>query len=261
MREDDPEAYASEVMGQFRAGIASLLDPEAIARCVATDRLELPPVSGIHFSAFLDVSGGRSDAFCCAIGHRDGERAVVDVLRAWNAPFNPTGVVAECADLLRAYRVQRPVGDRFAAEWPVEAFRAHGINYQVADRPKSDFYLALVAHVNAARIELPDDPKLLRELRMLERRRGPSGKDRVDHPKGSGSHDDRANVVAGLASELLAGSRGLTPAMLYSKGGTYDRSGGEDENEPAAEPGWSGIRGDERLAHADRWIASRLRNS
>jgi len=45
------------------------------------------------------------------------------------------------------------------------------------------------------------DGPLLCELRGLERRRGPSGKDRVDHAPGS--HDDRANALAGVAQRAL----------------------------------------------------------
>jgi hypothetical protein len=201
MEQDDPEAYKSEVLGEFRRGLSTLLDPEAIQACVATDRLELPPVQGTNYAAFVDPSGGRRDAFTCAIGHRDGERGVVDVVRAWKPPFNPSGVAAECAELLAAYRILRVIGDRYAGEWPREAFREHGVSYDLADRVKSELYLGLLAHINGARLELPDDPALLAELRMLERRRGPSGKDRVDHP--GGRHDDRANSVAGLAHQLL----------------------------------------------------------
>jgi hypothetical protein len=64
--------------------------------------------------------------------------------------------------------------------------------------------------VNGARVEIPDDPALLRELRGLERRRGPSGKDRVDHVPGA--HDDRANALAGVTHLILARRRGITPA-------------------------------------------------
>ncbi len=213
MEQDDPEAYRSEVLGEFRAGLSTLLDPEAIAACVVAGRRELPPVTGLRYEAFADPSGGRADAFTVGIGHRDGERAVVDVLRAWRAPFNPSGVVAEAAALLRDYRVSRVTGDRFAGEWPREACRAHGITYEVARLPKSDLYLALVAHVNAGRLELVDDADLLRELRGLERRRGPSGRDRVDHRPGS--HDDRANAVAGLADLLVGRRRGIHASELY----------------------------------------------
>jgi hypothetical protein len=226
MEQDDPEAYRSEVLGEFRAGLATLLDPESIAACVATDRLELPPVEGINYQAFCDPSGGRRDAFTCGIGHRDGERAVVDVVRAWPAPFNPAGVTQECAELLRSYRVSRVRGDRFAGEWPREAFRAHGIAYDLAELNRSELYLSLVAYVNGARLEIPDDPALLREMRGLERRRGPSGRDRVDHVRGA--HDDRANSLAGVAHLLLGRRRGMTveETLAMWEGGLGDSERG-----------------------------------
>ena len=62
MEADDPEAYRSEVLGEFRAGIASLLDPDALDAVVVPDRRELPPSRELFYSAFVDPSGGRSPA-------------------------------------------------------------------------------------------------------------------------------------------------------------------------------------------------------
>jgi hypothetical protein len=214
MEEDDPEAFRSEVLGEFRAGLSTLLDPEALQMCVASDRLELPPTSSISYRAFADPSGGRRDSFAIAIGHIDLGRCIVDVVRAWKPPFSPSSVVAEIADLLREYQIHSIVGDRYGGIWPAEQFQAHRIRYEPAKSPKSNLYLALLSHVNSGRIELPDDRVLLHELRGLERRRGSGGRDRVDHVPGA--HDDRANVCAGLADLLLGRRRGVSPADLYS---------------------------------------------
>jgi hypothetical protein len=197
MREDDPAAAVSEIDGEFRAGLAMLFDPDALDACVVPGRRELPPVDGVDCQAFVDPSGGRRDAFTCAIGHRDGQRIVVDVLRGWSAPFNPSGVIEECAELLKMYRIHTVVGDRYGGEFPRERFRSFGITYELAELDRSRLYLALLPTVNAGLVELLDDAELLRELRGLERRRGSSGRDRVDHRPGA--HDDRANAVAGLA--------------------------------------------------------------
>jgi hypothetical protein len=203
MEQDDPEAYRSEVLGEFRAGISSLFDPEALDAVVISGRRELPPSSEMHYRAFADPSGGRSDSFTLAIGHAiPGARVVVDLVRAWKAPFSPAGVVEEAAALLKAYRLAEVTGDRYGGEWPAERFRAHGITYTPADKAKGDLYLELLAVVNSGRVELLDVPEMLAQLRGLERRRGPSGRDRVDHRPGS--HDDSANAVAGVVS-LLAG--------------------------------------------------------
>jgi hypothetical protein len=202
MEADDPEAYRSEVLGEFRAGLVTLFDPERLDACVIPGRLEIAPTSEVSYSGFVDPSGGRSDAFTLALGHRVRERVVIDVVRAWPAPFNPSGVVEEAASLLKQYRVGKVTGDRYAGEWPREAFLARGITYTVAEKDRSALYLELLASVNSGSIELPDQAELLRELRGLERRRGTSGRDRVDHRPGS--HDDSANAVAGVVS-LLSG--------------------------------------------------------
>ena len=104
MAEDDPDAYHSEVLGEFRAGIVTLLNPEAVADCVAAGVRERPPDPWCRYVSFVDAaSGSGKDAFAAAIAHRDGDKAVLDVIRAWRPPFNPSGVIAEVAVLLQAY--------------------------------------------------------------------------------------------------------------------------------------------------------------
>ena len=76
----------------------------------------------------------------------------------------------------------------------------HGIDYALADRPKSDFYRDLLPLLNSGRVELLNHAKLVTQLCSLERRTARSGKDSIDHAPGS--HDDIANAVAG--SLLLA---------------------------------------------------------
>jgi len=119
-------------------------------------------------------------------------------------------VVAEIALLLKDYRVHRVQGDRYGGEFPRELFRDHNVSYDLAPKDRSALYLELLTHVNSQRVELPPDDKLLGELRALERHRGPSGRDRVDHPRGQ--HDDRANAVAGLVALLAVdeGDGGVT---------------------------------------------------
>jgi hypothetical protein len=72
MAEDDPEAYRSEVLGEFRAGVSTSLDPDAIAACVAEGLCERPPAPEISYVSFCDSSGGRRDMFTLGIAHREG---------------------------------------------------------------------------------------------------------------------------------------------------------------------------------------------
>jgi hypothetical protein len=203
MAADDPDAYRSEVLGEFRPGIATFLDPDIIAAAVDRGVRERAPRAGVRYVAFADPSGGRHDAFALGIAHSDRERgAVLDVLRAWPAPFNPAGVIEEACGLLRRYRVREVEGDRYSGEFAAERFREHGVTYRPSDRDRSAIYLDFLPALNAGQALLLDDADLLRELRGLARRRGTSGRDRVDHAPGG--HDDRANAAAGAL--VLAGS-------------------------------------------------------
>jgi hypothetical protein len=215
MKAEDPEAYESEVLGNFRSGTSNPFDRESIAAVTVDGPVELAPAQGIPYAAFADPSGGRSDAFAIAIGHQlppDG-RAVVDCIRKWEPPFNPTGVVAEAAGLLRRYGVVDVWGDKYAGEWPREAFGEHGINYEQCSAPKSDLYLSFLAAVNGQRVELPAEPELQAQLVSLERKRGSSGRDKIDHR--TGGHDDVANAVAGLCTMLLSEGGSAAPSFMW----------------------------------------------
>jgi hypothetical protein len=196
------EAGISEWQGLFRTDISAFLSDEDIDGCVDYDRSsELPPRDGITYHAFVDPSGGRHDAFCIAIGHKDGERTIVDVLRGAHPPFDPRSVVEEYTALLREYRVSSVTGDNYAAQWVEHSFKDAGIRYVRAELPKGRLYVEGVACPSLdERVSLPDHPRLLRELHLLERRMHVGRKDTVDHGRiGAG---DYANAVFGVLPGL-----------------------------------------------------------
>lgn len=213
MAQDDPEAYRSEVLGEFRAGVSTFLDPDVIAASVEESVRERPPAPELRYVAFVDPSGGRRDAFTLAIAHRDRERAVLDAVRVWAAPFNPANVIAEAADVLHRYRLSSVTGDRFGAEFTVAAFRTAGIRYLPSERDRSTLYLELLPLLNSARVILLHHADLLRQLRGLERRRGTAGRDRVDHRPGA--FDDIANAATGAL--VLAAGRDATAAAEVTR--------------------------------------------
>ena len=168
------------------------------------------------YVAFGDMaSGSGKDATTIGIAGRVGEKAVLFVLRAWKPPFNPSGVIAEAAELLKTYGLREVTMDRYAGGFPVEQFRSHSVKVVPSTRDRSQIYLDVLPLVNAGRVVLLDQPDLLRELRGLERRRGPSGRDRVDHR--AGLHDDSANSAAG-ALVLVGQAPRLDLARILESG-------------------------------------------
>lgn len=199
--EDEPAARA-EYLAEFRRDIEGFIPREVVQSCVVTGRHELAPVSGIRYFGFVDPSGGSSDSMTLAIAHKDGDRVVLDLVRENKPPFSPEAVVKEYAETLRSYHLSRVSGDRYAGEWPRERFSVHGIQYEVADKNRSELYLATLPKLNSGSVELLDHPRLISQLAGLERRTSRTGRDSVDHMPGS--HDDVANAAAG-AIVLAAG--------------------------------------------------------
>ena len=204
-KSSDPEAAETEWGGGFRSDIAAFLDDRAIDDAVDHGRpLELSPRYGISYKSFVDPSGGRHDAFTLCIGHKESDnRFVVDVVRGRAPPFDPHGVVAEYAATLKSYGISTVAGDNYSAAWAETAFQDAGITYQRSEMNKSALYLEALPHFMRGSVSIPDHPKLVRELRLLERRTSRAGKDIVDH--GRNGSDDHANALAGML-RALAGS-------------------------------------------------------
>ncbi len=208
--ERDPASAAAEFGGEFRTDVESFISREAVEACVSPGILERPFLSSNHYAAFVDPSGGSSDSFTLAIGHREREGLiVVDAISEHRPPFSPESVVGECAALLKAYRVSTVHGDRYGGEFPREIFRKFGIDYRVAEKNRSELYLAMLPKINSRQIDLLDHARCITQLVNLERRTARSGKDSIDHAPGS--HDDVANSVAGVVETL-----GARPALIIS---------------------------------------------
>jgi hypothetical protein len=193
---DDPEAAEAEWQAQFRSDIDAFLDDGQIMAAVDTGRpRELPPRTGISYAAFIDASGGRSDAYTACIGHRHGDKFIADVVMGEPPPFNPSTVTARFALLVQQYGCKKVTGDNFAAEWVATAWRSQGLTYERSDTPASALYLEALPQFMREQISIPDHPALIQELRGLERRTSRMGRDSVTHPPGG--HDDYANALAG----------------------------------------------------------------
>ena len=80
-------------------------------------------------------------------------------------------------------------------------------------------------------ISVPDHPKLIRELRLLERRTSRAGRDIIDH--GRAGSDDYANALCGMLRECAKSNWDYT----YSSP-AWDGLGGETEAAEAENRQW-----------------------
>ena len=197
--QDDPEAAASEWLGEFRNDISAFIDRDLLQDLTRTKPLHLPYFNKHRYQCFIDPAGGGKDEFCLAIGHREDEKVIVDVLMAKHG--SPAAIAAEYAEVMKQYRIATAISDRYAGEWPATEFQRHKVRLQYSELNRSQLYQNALPMLNTGRVELPPDQKLLNQFAGLERRTSRSGTDKIDHPVGGA--DDRANAVAGLMYVVL----------------------------------------------------------
>ena len=193
--DDDPEAASAEYGAEFRGDIAIFVSREVLDAAIDVGVTVRAPLAGVIYFGFVDPSGGSSDSMTLAIAHAEGTRIMLDYVGERKAPFAPSSVVDEFAGVLKQYRLSKVIGDRYAGEWPREAFQTHGITYEVAPLNRSELYLATLPLLNSGRVALLDSARMASQFMALERRTSRAGKDSVDHPPGG--HDDVANAAAG----------------------------------------------------------------
>jgi hypothetical protein len=215
--ERDPVSAEAEYGAQFRSDIATFLDRSLLDAATDTGVVVRPPnPSAFQYVAFADPSGGSSDSFALAVAHNDGaaNAVVLDCLFERRPPFNPSAVVAEIKALLASYRLTVCTGDRYGAQWVVEAFKKEGLTYWHSQRDRSALYQDALPLFTSGRVRLIADPRLVEQLARLERRSG-SGRDRIDHPPHA--HDDLANATAGAlvaASKASAAYKVAQPILI-----------------------------------------------
>ena len=219
----DPESAAAEWFAEFRGDLSTFIARSVIEHCVESGQTERWAVRGQGYTAFADPSGGQHDSFTLAIGHKEGDLAVLDAVREWKAPFSPTDVVEEAARFLKEFNITRVWGDKYASGWVESAFGNLGIRYAHCDKNKSRLYLEALPLLTSHKVSLLDDPRLVNQIAQLERRTVRSGRDSVDHPPGA--MDDLANAALGclvyVASKPVARD---APRTIRVEGvsGSYD---------------------------------------
>jgi hypothetical protein len=209
--ERDPEAAAAEWLAEWRSDLSDFLDRELVEAAVECGVTARPPAS-YQYSAFCDPSGGRGDSFTAAIAHSEGNVALLDALHEKRSPFEPTSAVQEIATLLRAYGIAEITGDKYAANWVIEAFAKEGIAYRQSERDRSNIYLDALPLFTAGRVRLLDNVRMIHQFVSLERRTSRIGKDRIDHPPGAA--DDLCNSAAGVLVEVSAAN---APALIHAE--------------------------------------------
>jgi hypothetical protein len=200
-RASDPALAASEWDAEFRSDICQLFDDAMVDGAIDESRpLALPRQAGVIYRSFVDCGGNGSSSFSVAVGHTEDGKLIIDTVCTRSPPYNVVETVAQFAALLRGtYGIGETVGDYYAGSWPTDVWRDAGVKYLRATATKSEIYLEALGPFLRGAVSLPAEPRLLSQLKLLERRTRAGGKDVVDAGK---QPDDAANACCGVIREL-----------------------------------------------------------
>lgn len=110
---EDEAAARAEYRAEFRRDIEAFISRELDDACVIPSRLEVPPIPGLRYYAFVDPSGGSQDSMTLAICHEENRgQWILDAVRERRPPFPPAAVVEEFSTLLKSYGLNCVTGDR-----------------------------------------------------------------------------------------------------------------------------------------------------
>lgn len=201
MLEDDPEAYQSEVLGQFRAGLSMYVDADTLDALVEAGVVERQPSSKFRHIGYVDTAGGSGrDSYAWSVAHMEGEVCVIDKVGWFDRPFDAVDVSDRVArEMVGTWRVTHVWGDSFAGDTLIKRFRDAGLVYTVRDRSASYLYGQNRKFYQPQYMRLLDVPRVITEFLGLERRtrRSAHDGDIIDHRRDA--HDDTCNVVNGAA--------------------------------------------------------------
>jgi len=215
---DDPASAKAELGGDFRDDTDAAYAEEWIAAAMDFGVLIRAPMNApgrperMQYHGFADPAGGTgADSYCAAVAHREDDVAVLDAVLELKPPFSTDGATEQVAVLFKRYGITTVRGDRFGGSWPAQALAKHGIHYEPCERVTSDLYLECTPLFSSGRVRLLDHDRLATQLRQLERRIRPGGRDSITHP--SRGHDDLATATCGAL--WLATRAAISDGEIY----------------------------------------------
>lgn len=201
MRRDEESALA-EFYSQFRDPIEAFLNPDLVDACVDRGLSEAYQAErGRTYCMSIDPAIVR-DSFAFCVGHRDGERYVIDHLSTMKPPVDVAAADARIFELAKRFRPAVVKCDNAALVARLKP-KLPALVYEAFTRAqKLRIFSALKESVNLQLLTLPPNPDAVAELKSLQIRNGND----IGAPRsGRVVHDDYCDVVALVVESLSSG--------------------------------------------------------
>ncbi|MGB9434024.1 MAG: terminase large subunit [Candidatus Acidiferrum sp.] len=206
-RKRNEEEFCREYLAEFTDSINGWITPEILDPCIIRGRQQLPSMPKVRYVAALDPAS-RHDDFALAILHESAEgKIAADKIARWtgtkSAPLVFEFVLGEVRDILSLYGLNSAIGDQFYFDVLNQYFLKLGIYYEsraFSANTRATIFANMKQLLLSQKIELVDDPELIRQFRRLREQKTARGQIDV-RPIGE-ARDDLAVAVALAAREL-----------------------------------------------------------
>jgi hypothetical protein len=162
---------------------------------------DLPYKSEYIYCLALDQSGlsGR-DRFALAIAHKEGDIAIVDVVRSWETKDLDI-ILDEIKTLAKAYHLNEAIIDKYAKGYVENSFKKIGLEVKI--RPSlADIFVVLKAKMIQDKLQLPDRSDLKAGMRNTIAIYNKSNQLAIIHQRGPEGHADEIDAVSGAVFEV-----------------------------------------------------------
>lgn len=179
---------------------------------------DLPYKSGYNYNLALDQSGlsGR-DRFALAISHKEGDIAIVDVVRSWQTKDLDV-ILNEIGSLAKAYHLKVASIDKYSKGYVEASFKK--IKLLVKIRPSlSVVFVVLKSKMIQDKLKLPDRPDLKAGLKNTIAVYNKSNQLTIIHERGLYGHADEADACAGSVYESIGKEEEKLGGILHNEGG------------------------------------------
>lgn len=217
-RLESEEKYQREYLAQFTDAIDAWMTPEILEPCIVRERRVLPRMENVTYFAAIDPASRKND-YALVILHKDRDQnIIVDRVEFWTgtktAPLPFEKILEQIKEILDCYKTNSVTGDQFYCDAIGQHLLGLGVIYNVevfGPQTRATTFTGLEHLMVQGKIQILNDPDLLRQLRSLRVEKTPRGQ--IDIRPSSGN-DDIAVALALAANDAITQKPSLTIDLI-----------------------------------------------
>jgi len=195
----DVNNWSREFQAEFSEKLEAFFGFELIQKTF-TLAGDLPYKSEYNYSLGLDQSGlSGKDRFALAISHKEGDIAIVDVVRSWETKDLDI-ILNDIEILAKTYHLNKASIDKYSKGYVENSFKKIGLEVLIRP-PLAVVFVNLKSKMIQDKLQLPDRPDLKAGLKNTIAIYGKSNQLTIYHERGPEGHADEIDSVAGSIYE------------------------------------------------------------